>query len=157
MYAKEDSSFYHRKLLLGTCGSLNEKGPLSSYICMSGSQVVDWLGRIRLYGLRGGVSLGVRFEVSKSLCQGPVCLSVPISPLTAACRLDVSPQLQLQQCQSCVCSHPPHHSEPSKAARKCPLNAFFYKAARVMSHHTNRTIAIKILLCIELGPGSHSL
>lgn len=69
---------------------------------MFGSQLVGCLERIRECGfVRGDVSLGVGFEVSKahakvsvSVCLS-VCLSVPISWPTA-CESDMNSQLLLQ-------------------------------------------------------------
>jgi hypothetical protein len=58
------------------CDGLNENCLLASYVWMIAPQLWNCLGRIRRHGFAGGgVSLGVGFEVSKSVTilvdQGP--------------------------------------------------------------------------------------
>lgn len=51
---------------------------LGAYIWMSGFQLVDSIGRIRKYGIvRGGLWLGVNFEVSKFHAKLSLALSLP--------------------------------------------------------------------------------
>lgn len=64
---------------------------------MSGSQVSDCLGRIRLCDLSGGgVSLGTGFEVLKASIRPSLSRSLSQSPPLSVC------SLQLQQCHACL-------------------------------------------------------
>jgi hypothetical protein len=56
--------------VLEYCGSFTETGHIASYIWSLGSPCICF-GRIRRYGLVGGVSLAVGFEVSK-IYLGPI-------------------------------------------------------------------------------------